>query len=44
MLITVNSAGGINTVFTETGENGSIQHQLITPPTPAVLEHRERWN
>jgi hypothetical protein len=34
ILITVNGIDGIDTVFIETGEIGSIQHQLITPPTP----------
>ena len=32
--ITVNSIDGVHTVVTETGENGSIQHPLLTPPTP----------
>jgi hypothetical protein len=33
MPITVHSIDGMHTVFTETVENGSIQRQLITPPT-----------
>jgi hypothetical protein len=31
--ITLNSVDGMHTVFAETGENRSIQRQLITPPT-----------
>ena len=34
MPITVNSIGGMHKAFTETGENRSIQRQLITPATP----------
>jgi len=33
MPITVNSIGGMHKAFTETGENRSIQRQLITPAT-----------
>jgi hypothetical protein len=41
MPMTVNSIDGVHTVFTETGESGSIQRQLITPPTrPLHLEVR----
>jgi hypothetical protein len=38
--ITVHSIDGMHSLFTETGENGSIQRQPITPPTPAT--HRPR--
>jgi len=33
MPITVNSIDGVHHVFIETGKNGSVQHQLITPLT-----------
>jgi len=33
MPITVNSIGGVHNAFTETGGNGQIQNQLITPAT-----------
>jgi hypothetical protein len=33
MLITIDSIDGMHPAFTETGENASIQRQLITPPT-----------
>jgi hypothetical protein len=40
VLITIYSIDGMHPAFTETGENGSIQPQLITPPTrePGVLQ------
>ena len=31
--ITISGIDGMRTVFTEIGENASIQHQLITLPT-----------
>jgi hypothetical protein len=34
--ITVNSIGGVHNAFTETGGNGTIQNQLITPATLAL--------
>jgi hypothetical protein len=33
--ITVNSIGGVHNALAETGENGQIQNQLITPATRA---------
>jgi len=39
MPITIYSIDGMHLAFTETGENGSIQRQLITPPTRICCEH-----
>jgi hypothetical protein len=36
MPITVNSIGGVHNAFTETGGNGQIQNQLITPATALI--------
>jgi hypothetical protein len=36
MPITVNSIGGVHNAFTETGGNGQIQNQLITPATSGL--------
>src|SRR5579864_1067665 len=41
MPITIYSIDGMHLAFTETGENGSIQRQLITPPTPATTGSRK---
>jgi hypothetical protein len=34
--ITVNGIGGVHNAFTETGGNGQIQNQLMTPATPGM--------
>ena len=44
MPITVNSIDGAHIVFTESGENDSIQHQLIRPPTRGSRGDLGRWN
>jgi hypothetical protein len=40
MPITLSTIGGEHTVFTSIGENTSIQHQPITPPTPGYTRLR----
>jgi hypothetical protein len=40
VLITIYSIDGMHIALTETGENGSIQPQLITPPTWPTARRR----